>query len=84
MAGGLILVALATVVLGAGIWAAYLRFLGEYVGSFDVFSVRPSVMWNLRGTLALVSGPDVSGGRAGNHQHPGTRRPTGPALAVVA
>lgn len=64
MAGGLILVAVATVVLGAGIWAAYVRFLGEYVGSFDVFSVRPSVMWNLRGTLALMSGPDVSGGEA--------------------
>ena len=37
--------------MGVGIWASYLRFLGDYVGSFDVFSVRPSVMWNLRGTL---------------------------------
>ncbi len=37
--------------------AAYLRFLGDYVGSFDVFSVRPSVMWNLRGTLTLLTGP---------------------------
>ena len=55
--GGLVLVAAATAVMGVGIWPAYLRFLGDYVGSFDVFSVRPSVMWNLRGTLALLTGP---------------------------
>jgi hypothetical protein len=60
LAGGAILAASATLVLGVGIWAAYLRFLGDYVGSFDLFSVRPSVMWNLRGTLALLQGPDIS------------------------
>ncbi len=57
---GLLLAASATIVMGVGIWAAYLHFLGEYVGSFDVFSVRPSVMWNLRGTLALLLGPEIS------------------------
>jgi hypothetical protein len=61
---GVVLAAAATVVLGIGIWAAYLRFLGEYVGSFDVFSVRPSVMWNLRGTLALLAGPDATAAQA--------------------
>ena len=55
--GAVILAALATAVMGIGIWPAYLRFLGDYVGSFDVFSVRPSVMWNLRGTLTLLTGP---------------------------
>ncbi len=59
-AGGLILVAAATAVMGIGIWASYLRFLGDYVGSFDVFSVRPSVMWNLRGTLTLLAGEGVT------------------------
>jgi hypothetical protein len=61
---GLLLAASATVVMGVGIWAAYLRFLGDYVGSFDVFSVRPSVMWNLRGTLTLLSGPELSAAQA--------------------
>jgi len=56
---GLVLVVAATAVMGVGIWASYLRFLGEYVGSFDVFSVRPSVMWNLRGTLTLLLGPEI-------------------------
>ena len=51
-------VALATIVLGVGIWPAYARFLGDYVGSFDVLSVRPSVMWNLRGTITMLVGPD--------------------------
>lgn len=55
--GALALAAAATAVMGIGIWAAYVRFLGDYVGSFDVFSVRPSVMWNLRGTLTLLNGP---------------------------
>jgi hypothetical protein len=63
-AGGFLLAAVATIALGIGIWSSYLRFLGEYVGSFDVFSVRPSVMWNLRGTLALLAGPEVSAGQA--------------------
>ena len=55
---GLGLVALATVVLGPGIWASYLRFLGTYASSFDRLSANPSVMWNLRGTLALLLGRD--------------------------
>jgi hypothetical protein len=63
-AAGLVLVAAATAVMGVGIWASYLRFLGEYVGSFDVFSVRPSVMWNLRGTLTLLLGPEIDAAMA--------------------
>lgn len=63
-AGGLLLAAAATVAMGVGIWASYLGFLGAYVGSFDVFSVRPSVMWNLRGTLTLLSGPEVDAAAA--------------------
>jgi alpha-1,2-mannosyltransferase len=50
--------ALATLVMGVGIWSAYARFLGDYVGSFDVLSVRPSVMWNVRGTIAMLVGPE--------------------------
>ena len=55
-AGMIVLVVAASAVMGVGIWPSYLRFLGDYIGSFDVFSVRPSVMWNLRGTLSLWSG----------------------------
>jgi hypothetical protein len=56
--GGGILAAAATAVLGVGIWADYLRFLSEYTSSFDRYSVDPSVMWNLRGTLTLLLGRD--------------------------
>ena len=59
-----ILAAAATLVMGIGIWAEYAKFLGDYVGSFDVMSVRPSVMWNLRGTLTLVLGPEVTDAQA--------------------
>src|SRR6185436_1718258 len=59
-AGFAVLALLATVVMGPGIWPSYLRFLGDYIGSFDVFSVRPSVMWNLRGTLSLWAGSDIT------------------------
>lgn len=59
-----ILVAAATVVMGIGVWPDHARFLGDYVGSFDVLSVRPSVMWNLRGTLTLLIGPDVNEAQA--------------------
>jgi len=52
------LAAAASAVMGVGIWLAYLRFLSDYLGSFDLLSVRPSVMWNLRGTLTLLVGPD--------------------------
>ncbi len=54
----------ATLVMGVGVWSDYLRFLGDYVGSFDVMSVRPSVMWNLRGTLTLLIGPEVTEAQA--------------------
>lgn len=54
------LVVLATLVMGVGIWSAYARFLGDYVGSFDVLSVRPAVMWNLRGTLTMLLGLDAA------------------------
>ena len=59
-----ILAAAATLVMGVGIWADYVQFLGDYVGSFDVMSVRPSVMWNLRGTLTLLLGPEVTDAQA--------------------
>jgi hypothetical protein len=62
--GVVILALAATAVMGVGIWASYLRFLGDYVGSFDVFSVRPSVMWNLRGTLTLWAGAEPSAATA--------------------
>ena len=62
--GMLVLVLAATVVMGVGIWSSYLGFIGDYVGSFDVFSVRPSVMWNLRGTLSLWSGPEIAAATA--------------------
>ncbi len=55
---------LATLAMGVGIWPAYARFLGDYVGSFDVLSVRPSVMWNLRGTIAMLLGPERAGAQA--------------------
>ena len=57
LAGG-VLVVLATVVLGPAIWGEYLAFLGSYAASFDRYSVDPSVMWNLRGTLTLLVGRD--------------------------
>ena len=53
---GLASAAVATVLLGPGIWVAYLQFLGQYMGTFDQLSVRPTVMWNLRGTVALLLG----------------------------
>lgn len=57
--------AAATLVLGPGIWASYVRFLVDYVGSFDRLSVRPSVMWNLRGTLTLLARSDQSAASTG-------------------
>ncbi len=59
-----VFVAAATLVMGPDVWSDYLRLLGEYVGSFDVMSVRPSVMWNLRGTLTLLIGPEVTDAQA--------------------
>ena len=58
------LAAIATLVLGTGIWSDYLAFLSRYVSTFDEFSVRPSVMWNLRGTVTLLVGPDQAAGQA--------------------
>jgi hypothetical protein len=55
VAGGT-LALMATVVLGPGIWREYLDFLGRYASTFDRYSVEPTVMWNLRGTLALLLG----------------------------
>jgi alpha-1,2-mannosyltransferase len=55
---------LATAVMGVGIWPAYARFLGDYVGSFDVLSVRPTVMWNLRGTITMLVGPERAAGQS--------------------
>jgi Glycosyltransferase family 87 len=54
----------ATMVLGTGIWPGYLAFLSRYVSTFDEFSVRPSVMWNLRGTVTLLVGPDRAADQA--------------------
>ena len=50
------LAVLATAVLGPAIWGSYATLLGAYTSSFDQLSVDPTVMWNLRGTLALVIG----------------------------
>jgi Glycosyltransferase family 87 len=61
----LVLAAVATVILGPAIWGDYLRFLSRYVSSFDELSVRPSVMWNVRGTLTLLIGPDRAAAQAG-------------------
>jgi hypothetical protein len=55
---GLGLAFLATAVLGPTIWGSYITFLETYTSSFDRLSVDPSVMWNLRGTLALLLGRD--------------------------
>ncbi len=60
-----VLAIVATVVLGPSIWADYLRFLSRYVSTFDELSVRPSVMWNIRGTLTLLIGPDRAAEQAG-------------------
>lgn len=57
-------VAAATLVMGIGIWPAYARFLGDYVGSFDVLSVRPTVMWNIRGTITMLVGPERAADQA--------------------
>jgi hypothetical protein len=51
----------ATIVLGPGTWASYVRFLAGYLSSFDVLSVDPAAMWNLRGTLTLALGRDSPG-----------------------
>ena len=53
---GVALAGVATVVLGPGIWSSYLSLLGSQTSAFDRYSVDPTVMWNLRGTLALVLG----------------------------
>ncbi len=63
VAAGLAIVA--TVILGPAIWGDYLRFLSRYVSTFDELSVRPSVMWNIRGTLTLLIGPDRAAEQAG-------------------
>lgn len=57
-------IVLATVVMGVGIWPAYARFLGDFVGSFDVQGVRPAIMWDLRGTLTMLVGPDRAAAEA--------------------
>ena len=75
-----VLVAAATAVMGVGIWSSYLGFFGDYVGSFDVFSVRPSVMWNLRGTLSRWSGPEI----ARRPRRSSTRSPLWASGALVA
>ena len=65
LAVAVVLAIAATVVLGPGIWGEYLRFLSRYVSTFDELSVRPSVMWNIRGTLTLLIGPDRAAEQAG-------------------
>lgn len=55
---GAVLGGAATVVLGPGTWSSYLSLLGSQTSAFDRYSLDPSVMWNLRGTLALLLGRD--------------------------
>jgi alpha-1,2-mannosyltransferase len=50
----------ATVALGVSTWPDYLRLLSEHTASYDRYS-DPTVMWNLRGTLALVLGREQAG-----------------------
>jgi glycosyl transferase family 87 len=52
--GALALVA--TLALGPAIWRDYLTMLGRYTAEFDRLSVKPQLMWNLRGTLTLLLG----------------------------
>ncbi len=76
----LALAVLATAVLGTGIWGDYQRFLCQYLSTFDELSVRPSVMWNLRGTLTLLIGPDRAAEQAALINGVGLRR-AGPGPA---
>ena len=48
----------ATVVLGPAIWSSYLSLLESQTSAFDRYSLDPTVMWNLRGTLSLLLGRD--------------------------
>jgi len=61
---GIGLAAVATIVLGPAIWRDYLSFLSRYLSTFDEFSVRPAVMWNIRGTVTLLIGPDRAADQA--------------------
>ena len=73
-----------TAVFGVAIWSSYLSFLSGYLGSFDVLSVRPSVMWNLRGTLALWVGPVVDAAEAATINVIALAAQLGGVLAVAA
>ena len=59
-------------------------FLSRYVSTFDELSVRPSVMWNLRGTLTLLIGPDRAAEQAGLINGAGLRRPDPAGCCGVA
>jgi hypothetical protein len=58
VAGGLAgaLAVLAVPQLGPATWLDYARHLSHFTATFDQLSVKPSVMWNLRGTLTLMLG----------------------------
>lgn len=43
---------------GPAIWLDYTRMLQHYTTTFDLYSVTPSLMWNVRGTLTLLLGRD--------------------------
>ena len=47
---------IASLALGPAVWRDYLAMLGRYTAEFDRLSVKPQLMWNLRGTLTLVLG----------------------------
>ena len=46
---------IASLALGPAVWRDYLAMLGRYTAEFDRLSVKPQLMWNLRGTLTLCS-----------------------------
>jgi hypothetical protein len=54
----LVLAGTATIAFGPGIWNSYLSLLASQTQAFDRYSLDPTVMWNLRGTLALLLGRD--------------------------
>jgi hypothetical protein len=55
-----ILAIAATIAFGLATWTSYATLLGTYTSTFDQLSVEPSVMWNLRGTAALILGPSAA------------------------
>jgi hypothetical protein len=54
------LAALSVALLGWRTWQDYFLILRTHTGLYDAFGVVPAVMYNLKGTLALILGNDQS------------------------